>query len=335
MKNIIVINNKVVSEYHRGKSKNNPSYYLLINGDKITKELLIGCDIKIKCNGDGSFYQIKSITSAHLNKEYFGFKWRGIHKNPFKGQTHKKSFKKRLSLEGKGVWGIGNKNPNFGKSNYQRWLEKYGKEKADQLETTRASKMSIAMSGQNNPFFGKTHNVDTQNIITKKGKNWRDGLSEEYLKSQSEKISKSQKKLQQNNPEEYKKKKAKGGKASMLVQMKTWKPNKIESIVENELNKRGLVFKFGVILGQKQFDFGNKKHKILIEVQGDYWHANPELYGYGKRPINEIQSAKIEKDKNKEKFCKEKGFSLFYIWETQILNNDFSVLDEIKKKMES
>ena len=121
----------------------------------------------------------------------------------------------------------------------------------------------------------------------------------------------------------------------MLVQMKTWKPNKIESIVENELNKRGLVFKFGVILGQKQFDFGNKKHKILIEVQGDYWHANPELYGYGKRPINEIQSAKIEKDKNKEKFCKEKGFSLFYIWETQILNNDFSVLDEIKKKMES
>jgi hypothetical protein len=79
------------------------------------------------------------------------------------------------------------------------------KEKADELEAQRASKMSIAMSGKNNPFFGKTHNVDTQNIITKKIKNWRNTLSEEYLKSQSEKISKSQKKLQQSNPEEYKK----------------------------------------------------------------------------------------------------------------------------------
>jgi very-short-patch-repair endonuclease len=333
MKNIITINDKVVSDYYRGKSKNNPSHYLLVGGGKITKEQLIRSDIKIKCNGDGSFYSIKSITSAHLNKEYFGFKWRGIHKNPFKGRMHKKSFKKKLSLERRGVWGVGIKNPNFGKSNYQRWLEKYGKEKADELEAMRAAKMSIAMSGSNNPFFGKTHTNDVRDIITQKGKNWRNGLSEEYLKSQSEKISKSQKKLQQNNPEEYKKIKAKGGKASMMAQMKTWKPNKIESIVQTELNKRGLLFKFGVILGYKQFDFGNKKHKILLEVQGDYWHANPELFGEGKRPLNEIQMSKIEKDKEKEKFCQEKGFSLFHIWETQILNNDFSVLDEIQNKI--
>lgn len=335
MKNTITINDKVVIEYHRGKSKNNPSHYLLVGGEKITKEQLIQSDIKIKCNGDGSFYPIKSITSAHLTREYLGNKWRGTYRNPFKGQKHDRSFKEKLSKERKGKWGVGENNANFGKSNYQRWLEKYGKEKADELEAARAAKMSIAMTGSNNPFFGKTHTDDVQDIITQKRKNWRNCLSEEYLKSQSEKISKSQKKLQQNNPEEYKKKKAKGGKASMMAQMKTWKPNKIESIVQTELNNRGLLFKFGVILGHKQFDFGNKKHKILIEVQGDYWHANPELYGDGKRPINEIQSSKIEKDEDKAKFCKEKGLSLFYIWETQILNNDFSVLDEIKKKMES
>jgi hypothetical protein len=45
---------------------------------KIIKADIAQCDIKIKCNGDGSLYPIKSITSAHLNKEYFGFKWRGI-----------------------------------------------------------------------------------------------------------------------------------------------------------------------------------------------------------------------------------------------------------------
>ena len=335
MKNIITINNKVVSDYYRGKSKNNPSHYLLVGGEKITKEQLTQSDIKIKCNGDGSFYPIKSITSAHLNKEYFGFKWRGIHKNPFKGKKHNIRFKTRLSKERKGSWGVGEKNPNFGKSNYQRWTEKYGKEEADNREKVRAKKMSVAFSGNKNPFHGKSHNKETQDLISKKRKMWRESLSEEYIKEYANKISESQKRLQRDDPEEYRRLKAKGGTAAMVSQMKTWKPNKIESIVQNELNKRGLSFKFGVILGHKQFDFGNKKHRILIEVQGDYWHANPELYGDGKRLINKIQSSKIEKDKNKAKFCQEKGLSLFYIWETQILNNDFSVLDEIKKKMES
>jgi very-short-patch-repair endonuclease len=113
------------------------------------------------------------------------------------------------------------------------------------------------------------------------------------------------------------------------------KPNKIESIVQTELNKRGLSFKFGIILGNKQFDFGNKKHKILIEVQGDYWHANPKLFGNGenKRPINEIQSIKIEKDKEKVIFCKKHGFILYEIWESDILNGNFAVLDEIQSSI--
>jgi very-short-patch-repair endonuclease len=335
MKNIITINDKVVIEYHRGKSKNNPSYYLMDDTSKIVKEHLAGSDVKIQCKGDSSYYKIKSITSAHLTREYFGNRWRGTHQNPFKGKKHSRYFKDKLSKERKGKWGVGKNNANFGKSNYKRWVEKYGKEEADNREKVRAKKMSVAFSGNKNPFHGKSHNKETQDLISKKRKMWRESLSEEYIKEYANKISESQKRLQRDDPEEYRRLKAKGGTAAMVSQMKTWKPIKIEYIVQNELNKRGLSFKFGVILGHKQFDFGNKKHRILIEVQGDYWHANPELYGDGKRLINKIQSSKIEKDKNKAKFCQEKGLSLFYIWETQILNNDFSVLDEIKKKMES
>ena len=335
MKNKITINEKVVIDYHRGKSKNDPSYYLTEDGDRIQKEHLVGSDIKIQCKGDVSYYNIKSITSAHLTKDYFGFKWRGVHQNPFKGKKHSGAFKEKLSKERKGKWGVGENNPNFGKSNYQRWIEKYGKEEADKKENARVEKMSIAMTGSNNPFYGKSHSNATQENITKKGKMWRENLSEEYIKEYADKISKSQKKLKENHPEEYKKMKAKGGKASMLAQMKTWKPNKIEAKVQKELKNRKLPFKFGVILGHKQFDFGSKKHRILLEVQGDYWHANPELFGEGKRPINEIQSSKIKTDKEKEKFCQEKGFTLFHIWETDIINNDFSVLDEIEKKIRS
>jgi hypothetical protein len=330
MKNTIIINGKILDNYRRGKSKNDPSYYIMDDGSKITKEQLLNCEVKIRCKGDGRYYRIKSITSTHLKKKYFGFQWRGIHKNPFKGHAHKQSLKNKLSSERKGVWGVGEKNPNFGKSNYQRWLEKYGKDEADRREAIRAVKMSKVMSGSGNPFYGKAHTKNTQNAITEKGRRWRKNLSTDDSRAYAKKISDSQKELQRANPEEYSKKKAKGGKASMLSQMKWWKPNKIECVVQDELNKRKLPFKFGIILEHKQFDFGSKIHRILLEVQGDYWHGNPKLYGEGKQPLNYIQLEKIKHDKEKIEFCKRHKFKLYHIWENDIKSGDFSVLDQIK-----
>lgn len=36
-------------------------------------------------------------------------------------------------------------------------------------------------------------------------------------------------------------------------------------------------------------DFYLPKHKSVIEVYGDYWHANPRIYGEDKTPLNDQQ----------------------------------------------
>lgn len=77
-----------------------------------------------------------------------------------------------------------------------------------------------------------------------------------------------------------------------------------------------------------QFDFGIKKYRIFIEVQGDYWHANPKIYNY--KNLTKQQCKNVERDKIKKCFAEKNNFKLFYIWEQDILDNDFTVLDEIK-----
>jgi very-short-patch-repair endonuclease len=337
MNNRIIIDEKVLVEYHTGTSKNDPSYYLTENGEKVTRGKLIGKEIRIQCKGDGSYYKIKSITKSHLEKEYFGFRWRGVHQNPFSGKKHKRSLKNKLSRERKGVWGVGEKNPKYGISNYQSWVNKYGKETADDMESSRRKKMSATMSGKGNPFYGKTHTKESIRKSVAGGKNYRESMTDNQKEIYSKKLSDSQRRMKEENPEDYSAKKARGGRASMKVQMKTWKPNKIESIVGGQINRRKLPFEYGVILGNYQFDFGSKKHRILLEVQGDYWHSNPKLFGKGtdKRQINEIQSSKLGRDKEKVLFCKEHKFRLYKIWESDILSGNFSILDEIQTAIES
>lgn len=105
--------------------------------------------------------------------------------------------------------------------------------------------------------------------------------------------------------------------------------SKPEILVEKELKKRKIKYEYSVIFCYKQFDFGvgPKKYKILLEVQGDYWRGNPEIY----KELNDIQKANIEKDLYKKELAIKYKFKLFYIWEKDILNKDFSILDEVQE----
>ena len=69
----------------------------------------------------------------------------------------------------------------------------------------------------------------------------------------------------------------------------------------------------------KSYDFLLNGTKKLIEVQGDFWHANPELYKkddvlnhYGQYlTAEEIWRKDAEKKKNAENY----GYEVYYIWE--------------------
>ena len=61
--------------------------------------------------------------------------------------------------------------------------------------------------------------------------------------------------------------KKEAGKASHTSQSNRYKQmNSIETIVNDELIRRNMNFKPSVILDHKQYDFGNKENRILLEV---------------------------------------------------------------------
>ena len=67
----------------------------------------------------------------------------------------------------------------FGKTNYEIWLEKYGKEEADRRMANQRIKMSEKFFGENNPFYGKTHTEKTKEKISENLKISYSNLSKE------------------------------------------------------------------------------------------------------------------------------------------------------------
>jgi hypothetical protein len=113
------------------------------------------------------------------------------------------------------------------------------------------------------------------------------------------------------------------------------KKSEIESKVSNFLDKMNVTYIKGFRLGKKTFDIKIKEY--LIEVNSDYWHANPLIYDskeYLNFPFKRVRVKFLwSKDESKKKIAFEKGYKFILIWESEIkdLNDDdmFSFL--IKK----
>jgi len=80
------------------------------------------------------------------------------------------------------------------------------------------------------------------------------------------------------------------------------------------------------------YDFHLIEHNIIIEVDGDFWHCNPQTH-----PIPQYDSQKknIERDKVKNQWATENGYRILRFWEYDINNNIQEVkrilLEEINK----
>lgn len=90
--------------------------------------------------------------------------------NPFKGKKHTDEFKQKARDRQLAIADIyrteehrkklsdlskGEKNPMFGRTVFQVWVEKYGEEEAVRLNNLRKEKASLASKGSKNPMFGK------------------------------------------------------------------------------------------------------------------------------------------------------------------------------------
>ena len=95
---------------------------------------------------------------------------------------------------------------------------------------------------------------------------------------------------------------------------------KIEKKMAKELIKKKIPF-------IKQFNFDNKfvcdmaiPHlKMIIECDGDYWHANPSIYRDRKLTYN--QKKNTQRDKFKDRFLTEKGWLVLRFFESDIKKN--------------
>ena len=196
-------------------------------------------------------------------------------------------------------------------------------------------------SGEKNPMFGKNikdYMSDEAYDLWKQHikENGYHSKSKEEQEILSKKMSDGQCALRDSNPEYYKMIKSKGGKATMS-KPQSYKKSSIEIIVENWLVEHNVDFEYSPIMGSNekiyQYDFIVHKKRILIEVQGDYWHGNPNLFNdvgdNEKRKLNDIQKKNIKRDICKLKFANEHNFEVIYIWEEDIKNGDFSKLDKL------
>lgn len=76
------------------------------------------------------------------------------------------------------------------------------------------------------------------------------------------------------------------------------------------------------------------KNKVIIEVQGDFWHGNPKLYKKDDILLNGLTVDMVwKKDYRKKTKVETYGYRVYYLWETDINNMDDYELKETLIKM--
>lgn len=98
--------------------------------------------------------------------------------------------------------------------------------------------------------------------------------------------------------------------------------NKLETRVSECLTLLGISFQYSFFLKRHQFDF--KIQNVLLEVHGDFWHANPTFYVEdsllhfpGSKTL--ISAGSIwYRDEKKKKLAENNNFHYLCIWENEI-----------------
>lgn len=98
--------------------------------------------------------------------------------------------------------------------------------------------------------------------------------------------------------------------------------SKLESIFHTFLLSIGIQVETQFQIDWKFYDFKVKDKNILIEMDGDYFHANPEVI---KKPLNTMQKKAIINDKKKDFLAKQNGYTLIRIWENDFKKNKLEV----------
>jgi len=77
----------------------------------------------------------------------------------------------------------------------------------------------------------------------------------------------------------------------------------------------------------REYDFLILNTNILIEVDGDYWHGNKNIF----ENLSDFQKSVQVKDEEKKNFANVKGYEVVRFWGSDVKKNRVEVKNEIKK----
>ena len=109
--------------------------------------------------------------------------------------------------------------------------------------------------------------------------------------------------------------------------------SKLEIKIYDILKENNFNLKPQFCIGHKIYDF-NLGNKILLEINGDYWHANPAIYKQDdlfEKIGNKTASEIWEKDSKKIKYANEQGYDVITLWESETKCNDEKIAERIKE----
>src|ERR1035438_9501424 len=76
-------------------------------------------------------------------------------------------------------------------------------------------------------------------------------------------------------------------------------------------------------------DFVDLHSKTVINIDGDYWHANP--IKYDPALLTEAQQHNVQQDEIKRNYFQRLGYSVIHIWQSDINNHPMQVVGRIKQ----
>lgn len=103
------------------------------------------------------------------------------------------------------------------------------------------------------------------------------------------------------------------------------KTSRLEKLFEELLIIENISYTKQFRLENKLFDF-KISDKFLVEVDGDFFHANPNKWPTG--PIHSIQINTVKNDKQKNEIATNNGYTLIRVWE-----EEFNDLDTLRRKI--
>lgn len=111
----------------------------------------------------------------------------------------------------------------------------------------------------------------------------------------------------------------------------------LENKISNCLDKLNVTYMRNFTFSRMKFDF-KINNNILIDVNSDFWKANPLYYRENDKmnfPFKKIVAKKIwQKDESKNRIMAERGYRVIVLWESDFKNlNDDELLSFLTKKM--